>query len=252
MPTDSLSAIDRVDPICGRKVNDGSPYRRFHGGIVFHFCSDECCTRFASGAPIFGAVPDATEGAPPAPARVVDATGAAVSPAPAADAERAPDRAAAAVSHAVATPAPGLGRAAPSIEGAAPPAGARLPERSKLGALDFFAPFVAWRERRFAAACCRQMLELYRTVAATHPELSGPPLYRHIVMARSGASRPDADAVLGFAEQSFAAWPVERSLNFRDVVHYVVVQEFSVSHKNALWLHANLNWVVCAGIPHNL
>ncbi|MGZ5205619.1 MAG: hypothetical protein ACXWCI_11945 [Caldimonas sp.] len=225
MSPDSLSALDRIDPVCGRQVGDGSPYRRFHGGIVFHFCSDECCGRFASEP----ATPETVSGATPGP---VSAPMAGV-----------PGRADSAP--AIASRAPGTTEAPVSM----PLPGEHRPHRR---AFDVFAPFVAWQERRFAAACCQEMLKLYRSVVAVHPELTRAPLYRQIVMARSGASPSEADAVLGWAEQSFAAWPVPRALNFRDVVHYVAVQEFAVSHKNTRWIHANLKWVVSAGIPYDL
>jgi len=225
MSPDSSSALDRIDPVCGRQVGDGSPYRRFHGGIVFHFCSDECCARFACEPATPETISRATQSPVAAPMAGV--------PAPA-------------------DSAPTIAPLVPATTDA--PVSMPLPDdhRAHRGALDVFAPFFAWRERRFAAACCQEMLKLYRSVVAVHPELTGTSLYRQIVMARNGASVSEADAVLGWAEQSFAAWPVPRALNFRDVVHYVAVQEFAVSHKNTRWIHANLKWVVSAGIPYDL
>ena len=47
-------------------------------------------------------------------------------------------------------------------------------------------------------------------------------------MARTGSDLNEAEAVLSWAEQSFASWPTERALTFSDVVHYMAVSEYLV------------------------
>ena len=110
----------------------------------------------------------------------------------------------------------------------------------------------AWRERRFATGICRDMLRLHADVTASRPELQGLPLYRRIVSAHHGGSLAVADAILERAGQSFAEWPVSRALNFRDVVHYLVVLEFIAANKNVRWIHADLKRLVSDAIPHEL
>jgi hypothetical protein len=115
-----------------------------------------------------------------------------------------------------------------------------------------FAPFLAWRERNFAAARSREMLALYWTVASRHPDLTGLHLYRKIVAARSCGTAVNENAVLDCAEQSFTDWPVSRELKFRDVVHCIAVLEFLETHKDAHGIQANLRPVVNAIIPSGL
>jgi hypothetical protein len=131
-------------------------------------------------------------------------------------------------------------------------AGMALPDLQNLD--NVAGPFtwlLAWRERRYANACARSMLGLYHQLKAQHPELDGPSLYRRVVAARVGDAT-EADGVLRHAEQSFAVWPAERALTFRDVVHYLAVSEFVAQHPNARWVVADMRRVVDAVIPHQL
>jgi len=57
------------------------------------------------------------------------------------------------------------------------PAGARSP----------LTWLTTWRERRFASARCRELLQLHHAVAAREPALTGSALYRRIVAERIGA-----------------------------------------------------------------
>ena len=118
----------------------------------------------------------------------------------------------------------------------------------------FLAPLlVGWRERHQAAKTSRELLKLYRTVAATHPGLKGPDLYRRIVVARLGGSLADADALLAHAAESFASWPVERALTFQDVVHYLAVLDYLASNRDiAKWTRENLGRVVASFVPDRL
>jgi hypothetical protein len=122
----------------------------------------------------------------------------------------------------------------------------------RLGGGSALASFFAWREKRFAARTCKELLKLHRRVSARNPLLTGDALYRQIVAARNGGDFAAAEAVLKGAEQSFAAWPAERRLKFSDVVHFLAVSEFLASHGGGRWIHADLKRIVAARIPHNL
>jgi len=55
------------------------------------------------------------------------------------------------------------------------------------------------------------------TQRAAGPQASHTDRYARVIQRRSGA---DADAAIEFmrrAEESFASWPIERPLNFRDI-----------------------------------
>jgi len=119
----------------------------------------------------------------------------------------------------------------------------------------WFAPlFAGWREKHHAAKTSRQMLELYRSLsAAGGPGLGKEQLYRRVVMARLRVTPAAADKVLARATESFATWPVERALTFRDVVHYLAVADYLASNDGvAEWTRENLGRVVSEYIPDNL
>jgi transposase-like protein len=113
--------------------------------------------------------------------------------------------------------------------------------------------FVGWQEKHFAARTSRELLKLYESVSAARPGLTKPQLYRHIVMARVGGTLAAADAVLARATESFATWPVERALTFRDVVHYLAVSDYLATNAEAAeWTRENLGRVVARLVPEHL
>jgi hypothetical protein len=110
--------------------------------------------------------------------------------------------------------------------------------------------FSGWREKHHAAKTSRELLKLYRTVAAAHPGLKRSELYRRIVMARLGETPAAADAVLARAQESLASSPVERALTFRDVVHYSAVPGYLAANSDvAQWTRESLGGVVASFVP---
>jgi transposase-like protein len=113
--------------------------------------------------------------------------------------------------------------------------------------------FVGWQEKHHAAKTSRELLKIYRTVAAAHPGLDKRQLYRQIVMVRLGGTLAAAEAVLVRAAESFSTWPAERPLTFRDVVHYLAVSDYLASNNDvADWARENLGRVVASYVPDNL
>jgi transposase-like protein len=113
--------------------------------------------------------------------------------------------------------------------------------------------FAGWREKHFAARISRELLELHRKVAAAHPRLTKHELYREIVMSRLGGTPAAAEAALTRAAESFASWPVERPLTFRDVVHYLAVSDYLATNDDiAEWTQENLGRVVASVVPEDL
>ncbi len=107
-------------------------------------------------------------------------------------------------------------------------------------------------EGRYARRESRKALATYRDVRTQHAAVTGTALYEKIVARLTGASADAARALVRSAQQSFAEWPVERELTFRDVVHYLCFERFSRSHGNRHWTRTSLRRIVDAEIPRNL
>jgi len=88
----------------------------------------------------------------------------------------------------------------------------------------------AWRELRFAKKAVKRALLLHQRLRAERPALTGRALYLAFVCERSALGASAAQGVLQRAEASFAAWPNERDLIFRDVVQYLVISEYLASN----------------------
>ena len=235
--------VELIDVVCGRPTDSESIHRYVHGGALFCFCSDECLARFIVDPSQFISIDavvcktdtTATRSGPPdAPPRAAPASITAI--ARPKEAQHHDASVAEQFRHAMAS--------ASAIASAGPPV--------HLGGSRVLASFFAWREKRFAARTCKELLKLHRIVSSRDPHLTGGALYRQIVAARQGGDLAAADAAQAAAEQSFAAWPAERRLKFGDVVHFLVVTEFLASHAGSRWIHADLKRIVAARIPHDL
>ena len=97
--------------------------------------------------------------------------------------------------------------------------------RNWLQMLRRFNFFAGLRERRQIRRICVEFLTLYRQVKAELPQLSHTELYARIIERRSGAGTQTVQTFMRRAEESFASWPVDRPLNFRDIVQYVAVTD---------------------------
>jgi len=81
------------------------------------------------------------------------------------------------------------------------------------------------RERRQIRRFCDESLKLYRQVEAQMPQSSQTERYGRFIELRSGVTPAAVLTVMRRAEESFADWPNERPLNFRDVVQYLAVTD---------------------------
>lgn len=128
-----------------------------------------------------------------------------------------------------------------------------LPLRQRAAAFrnELLASFVSRRESRYVMQMTRELLQLYRIVAAAHPGLARRDTYRKVVMARTGCDDYEADAVLRRAEQSFANWPSVRDLTFADVVHYLAVSEY-LTDEDRIATRIDMGRLVAGRIPRDL
>ncbi|MEI8031376.1 MAG: hypothetical protein WCH35_16500 [Comamonadaceae bacterium] len=111
---------------------------------------------------------------------------------------------------------------------------------------------LAWQERHHTARVSKELLALYRIVAADHPGLTDRELFKLVVMKRNGCDSRAAETILESAEESFAQWPASCELTFCDVVHYLSVTEFLASHQREHWIHNNMASVVASHVPRDL
>jgi hypothetical protein len=110
----------------------------------------------------------------------------------------------------------------------------------------------AWREHRFARKAGRGALARHRRLCVAHPDMHGRALYEAFVCERNALTASAAQVVLHRAEASFAAWPSERALIFRDVVCYLVISEYLASHPEHSGTAINMARVIASVIPREL
>jgi hypothetical protein len=112
--------------------------------------------------------------------------------------------------------------------------------------------FGVWRERRVARRTSVESLRLYRELESTRPDLEPVARYREFVARRTGLDEAGVREVLRQAEDSFASWPVERPLRFRDVVQYLVVHECLKADPSVVGTRTRLTTIIAELIPENL
>jgi hypothetical protein len=110
----------------------------------------------------------------------------------------------------------------------------------------------SWRERRYAAERCKSLRDLHTSLRSTQPHLTGEALYLALLSTATGGDAAAARDLLESARESYAEWPVARSLRLRDIVHRLIVLEFSSRHPDKPWLQISLKRVVDSGIPSQL
>lgn len=109
-----------------------------------------------------------------------------------------------------------------------------------------------WLERHHAARASANLLALYRTVKADHPDWVDRELYKLVVMARAGRDSTAAAAILKCAEKRFADRPTRRASTLCDVVHYLSVTEFLSTHACEAGICSNIARAVATHIPRDL
>lgn len=113
--------------------------------------------------------------------------------------------------------------------------------------------FAGSAERRYARRASEQMLDLFQRERRERPELSGSALYEAVAARRLGDKpRISAAEVVRRAEESFADWPAERAVRFRDVVHYLIFDEYTHAGKAREATRTNMGAVVARVIPEEL
>ena len=108
-------------------------------------------------------------------------------------------------------------------------------------------------EKWYAWRTSHEMLRWYQRVSGEEPQLTGQSLYEEVIVRRSRLDVETARGVLQRARQSFCEWPGPRKLRFRDVVHYVVKDEYKRAHSSDLsGTYIDMRRVVASIIPYHL
>ncbi len=238
MAMNSSEVQTLVDPVCGTPVERGSPHTYIRGGALFFFCCESCRAQFLARrlnvvalrlAPLPMPAPTVPSPRPPLPLfqgsiPVDGGTPSRDSPEQAAD------------QRFLAAPAPEI-----------PPWHGGTGLRGLLAAR-----LNAWRERRHAERTSRDLLALYRQLAATNPGREVRELFKMVVMTRLKCDPAAAEIVLRGAAESFAEWPVPRGLTLGDVAHYVAISEFLALHRGERWMHSDIKQIVADRIPGDI
>jgi hypothetical protein len=113
--------------------------------------------------------------------------------------------------------------------------------------------FVAHIERRYAKGASQQLLKLFRHEQREHPELTGRALYEAVIARRLGSdSSLSAAEIVRRAQESFADWPRDRELKFRDVAHYQIFDEYMRQSEVRVGTRTDFRVAVARIIPDEL
>jgi len=108
-------------------------------------------------------------------------------------------------------------------------------------------------EKWYAWRASHEMLRWYQRVSVEEPRLSGVLLYEEVIVRRSGLDIEAASGVLLRARQSLCEWASPRKLRYRDLVHYVVVDEYMRSQLTDFrGTYTDMRRVVARIIPYHL
>ncbi|MDE3011072.1 MAG: YHS domain-containing protein [Pseudomonadota bacterium] len=226
MKATMTSTLTLHDPVCGRAVTSASTHRAVHGAGLFFFCSEACCARFSVE-----------------PARFIET--------PAGASAHAGESAqlASIEAHGI----PNARSAVSSCAANAAIRAAKLAQRVPSGLRGLiYTWLLSWRAAHRAGRTTRELLALYRAVAAELAGRSDHEVYREMVRRRAGCDAVTAETMLENASESFAEWPVRRELTLCDVVHYLTISEFVSAHDDDLWSRQDVRHIVNANIPHDL
>lgn len=113
--------------------------------------------------------------------------------------------------------------------------------------------FVAlMRERNRIRKICAELLQNCRQISLQMPQAEKRELYARVVAIHTGADADGVRRILRRVEESFAVWPEERDLNFRDLVSYFAVTECRSADPKTIGVRADVIDIVAHAIPAEL
>lgn len=109
-----------------------------------------------------------------------------------------------------------------------------------------------WNEKQTARDLSRECLRLHQEVAAAAPQLPTLDRYREVVARQTGLDDDSVRRILQGATSSYAQWPHERDLQFRDVVQYLVALRCLDGDTGAEGIRSRIESVIREEIPAEL
>ena len=114
-------------------------------------------------------------------------------------------------------------------------------------------PIVILKERHLAREVSRRAMASHHAITTGASGLAAEEIYTRVVQQCTGCDRDAAAALLRRAAQSFTEWPEERPLNFRDVVHYMIIEKYLASDRRMHpWARVQLGRIVASVVPAGL
>ena len=118
--------------------------------------------------------------------------------------------------------------------------------------LPFFNRMVAQREQSLARTCCAEMLQILKQLQVQEPALQGEALYTRAITQRLACDTAQAREIVRLADVSFAQWPEERDVRYRDVVNYLIVHQILGRDAKAVGTQSDIDRIVRDTIPQEL
>jgi len=110
----------------------------------------------------------------------------------------------------------------------------------------------SWRERAIARDISRDCLRIYRELEDSQPRVRGLARYLEVVVRHASLDPTEALDIIDGAHESFACWPVERALCFRDVVHYLAARKCLAGRPAEQGIVTHLASIIDAEIPQGI
>lgn len=113
--------------------------------------------------------------------------------------------------------------------------------------------FVAlMRERVLIRRTCLEAMRAHREATAALPGAPKQDLYARVIESRGTTDAAGVRLTLRRAEESYAQWPVERELTFRDLVAYIAVTDYLAAHPEVGGVRSDVLEAVARAIPAEL
>jgi hypothetical protein len=108
------------------------------------------------------------------------------------------------------------------------------------------------RERYQVRRTCAQLMSLYQKACETSPGVLKIDLYTQVVQEYSGADADGVRRILRRAAESYAMWPDDRDLIFRDIVNYFAVTKCRSADPKSIGVRTDVIDIVSNLIPAEL